>query len=144
MIDSLLKSVNKISEIDQKIGQIDKVTTYPYEINNFKVCGSEMLSNNELNRLDEDKTKNNAKDKTIPKNNAEDKTIPKNMAQDKNTPNDKAEDKNAPNDKAEDKTIPKNKAEDKDNNIPKAKYMYEDIKENMCVRTFIYISVPVY
>ena len=49
----------------------------------------------------------------------------------------------SPKNKAEDKTIPKNKAEDKDNNIPKAKYMYEDIKENRYIRTLIYVSMPV-
>ena len=69
VIDSLLKSVNKISEIDQKIAQIDKVTTYPYGINTFKVCGSEILSNNKLNRLDEDK--NTPKDKNKDKNNSQ-------------------------------------------------------------------------
>ena len=64
MIDLLLKSVNKISEIDQKIAQIDKVTTYPYGINTFKVCESEMISKNKLNRLDEDKDKTKIKDNT--------------------------------------------------------------------------------
>ena len=54
MIDSLLKSVNKTSQINKKITQIDKVTTYPYRTNAFKVCESEMLSKNKLNRSDKD------------------------------------------------------------------------------------------
>ena len=51
----------------------------------------------------------------------------------------------SPENKAEDKTMPKtkNKAEDKDNNIPKAKYIYEDIKENRYIRTFIRVRMPV-
>ena len=53
MIDSLLTSVNKISAIDKKVAQIDKVTTYPCRTNAFKVCESEMLSKNKLNRPDE-------------------------------------------------------------------------------------------
>ena len=67
MIDLLLKSVNKISEIDQKIAQIDKVTTYLYGINTFKVCESELISKNKLNRLDDDNDK--TKDKTKTKDN---------------------------------------------------------------------------
>ena len=68
MIDSLLQSVNKISEINKKIAQTyDKVTTYPYGTNAFKVCESEMLSKNKLNRSDEDNNNticiNNIKDK---------------------------------------------------------------------------------
>ena len=45
--------------------------------------------------------------------------------------------------KAEVKTMPKtkNKAEDKDNNIPKAKYIYEDIKENRYMRMFFYVKI---
>ena len=81
MIDSLIQSVNKISEIDRKISLIDKIEaenkftnnmrsmidslsqsvykisginkkiaqTYLYGTNAFKVCESEMLSENKLN-----------------------------------------------------------------------------------------------
>ena len=61
MIDSLLKSVNKISEINKRI------QTYSYKTNAFKICESEMLSKNKLNRLDENKNtpKDKYKDKTI-------------------------------------------------------------------------------
>ena len=48
MIDSLLKTVNKISEINKKITQ-----TYPYGTNAFKV--SEMLSKNRSDK-DNDNT----------------------------------------------------------------------------------------
>ena len=74
-------------------------------------------------KLNEIITQARKKLKISPKNKAEDKTIPKN--------------------KDEDKTIPKNKDEGKDNNIPRSKYIYEDIKENRYIRTFIYVSMPV-
>ena len=81
MIDSLLQSVNKISEINKKIAQTyDKVTTYPYGTNAFKVCESEMLSKNKLNRLDENK--NTPKDKTICIINIKDKNKTKSECED--------------------------------------------------------------
>ena len=90
----------------------------------------------------EDKTKNKTEDKT--KNKVEDNNIPKSKAEGNNIPKNKAEDNNIHKTKAEDKTMPKNNAEDKDNNIPKAKYMYEDIKENRYIPTFIYVSKPLW
>ena len=41
------KELNKIavnSSDDKRLQTFDRVTTYPYEINAFKVCESEMLS----------------------------------------------------------------------------------------------------
>ena len=72
MIDLLLQSVHKISEINKKIAQIDKVTTCPYGTTAIKVCESEMLSKNKLNRFNEDK--NTPIDKTISINKIKDKT----------------------------------------------------------------------
>ena len=51
------KVVNKIalsSNDDKRIQTFDKVTTYPYGTNVFKVCEGEMLSKNKLIELDED------------------------------------------------------------------------------------------
>ena len=76
MIDSLLKSVNKISEINKRI------QTYSYKTNAFKICESEMLSKNKLNRLDENK--NTPKDKTICIINIKDKNKTKSECEDKN------------------------------------------------------------
>ena len=74
------EKVNKIalsSNDDKRLQTYDKVTTYPYGTPAIKVCESEMLSKNKLNRLDEDKSipkdKDNdkyvyaTKDKAIPK-----------------------------------------------------------------------------
>ena len=51
------EEVNKIalsSNDDKRIQTFDKVKTFPYETNVFKVCESEMLSKNKLNERDED------------------------------------------------------------------------------------------
>ena len=137
MIDSLLQSVNKISKINKKIAQIDKriqtydkVTTYPYGTNAFKVCESEMLSKNKLNRLDEDK------DNTIPKTKTKDKdnTIPKTKTKTKAKTIHKTKDNDEDIDK--DKTIPKTivKIEDKamseckDENMLTKVYSKEEMK----------------
>ena len=51
------EEVNKIalsSNDDKRIQTFDKVTTFPYGTNVFKVCESEMLSKNKLNESDED------------------------------------------------------------------------------------------
>ena len=103
MIDSSLQSVNKISGNNKKISQIDKrikisginkkiaqidkriqtydkVTTYPYGTNAFKVC--EMLSKNKLNRLDENKNMPKDKDKTNSK--CKDKNKTKSKCKDEN------------------------------------------------------------
>ena len=103
VIGLLLKSVDKISEINQKIAQIDKVTTYPYRINTFKVCESEMLSKNEMNRLDEDKSTPKNKDKTKDKDKTKTKTVDK------------------------DKNIPKTKTVDKDKNKTESEYKFGNV-----------------
>ena len=51
------EEVNKIalsSNDDKRIQTFDKVTTFPYGANAFKVCEGEMLSKNKLIELDED------------------------------------------------------------------------------------------
>ena len=51
------EEVNKIalsSNDDKRIQTFDKVITFPYGTNIFKVCQSEMLSKNKLIELDED------------------------------------------------------------------------------------------
>ena len=51
------EEVNKIalsSDDDKRIQTIDKVTTFPYGTNIFKVCESEMLSKTKLSWTDED------------------------------------------------------------------------------------------
>ena len=51
------EEVNKIalsSNDDKRIQTFDKVTTFPYRTNVFKVCEGEMLSKNKLIELDED------------------------------------------------------------------------------------------
>ena len=45
------EEVNKIalsSKDDKRLQTFDKVTTFPYETNAFKVCESEMLSKNKM------------------------------------------------------------------------------------------------
>ena len=52
-----MEEVNKIalsSNDDKRVQAFDKVTTFPYGTNVFKVCESEMLSKNKLNESDED------------------------------------------------------------------------------------------
>ena len=51
------EEVNKIAlsnNDDKRIQTFDKVTTFPYGTNIFKVCESEMLPKNKLNESDED------------------------------------------------------------------------------------------
>ena len=51
------EEINKIalsSNDDKRIQTFDKVTTFPYGTNVFKVCEGEMLSKNKLIELDED------------------------------------------------------------------------------------------
>ena len=51
------EEVNKIalsSNDDKRIQTFDKVTTFPYGTNIFKVCESEMLSKNKLSESGED------------------------------------------------------------------------------------------
>ena len=66
MIIIYTEEVNKIalSSNDDKIIQtFDKVTTFPYGTNVFKVCENEMLLKNKLIEHDEDKDKDLPKDK---------------------------------------------------------------------------------
>ena len=60
------EEVNKIalsSNDDKRIQTFDKVTTFPYGTNVFKVCENEMLLKNKLIEHDEDKDKDLPKDK---------------------------------------------------------------------------------
>ena len=49
-----VKKIALSSNDDKRIQTFDKVTTYPYGTNAFKVCEGEMLSKNKLIELDED------------------------------------------------------------------------------------------
>ena len=143
------EEVNKIalsSNDDKRIQTFDKVTTFPYGTNVFKVCESEMLSKNKLSELDEDKntpkdkdkdndkdkdkTRTKDKDKTTPKTRTktEDKTAPKTRTKtedkDKTTPKTKTKAKTEDKDKTTPKT--KTKTEDKDKTTPKTKAKTED------------------
>ena len=49
--DVYTEEVNKIalsSNDDKRLQTFDRITTYPYETNAFKVCESEMLNNKRL------------------------------------------------------------------------------------------------
>ena len=70
------EEVNKIalsSNDDKRIQTFDKVTTFPYGTNVFKVCENEMLLKNKLIEHDEDKDKDLPKDKDKDKTSTEDK-----------------------------------------------------------------------
>ena len=117
------EEVNKIalnSNDDKRLQTFDKVTTFPYGTNVFKVCESEMLSNNKLSEPDEDK--NIPKDKDKDKSSTEDKdnTTTKIKIEDKDntTTKTKTEDK--------EKTKTKTKIEDKDNTTTKTKTEEKD------------------
>ena len=82
------EEVNKIalsSNDDKRLQTFDKVTTFPYGTNVFKVCESEMILKNKLSEHDEDtnmpkykdKDKDKTKTMTTPKTKTEDKTTPK-------------------------------------------------------------------
>ena len=82
------EEVNKIalsSNDDKRIQIFDKVTTFPYGTNTFKVCENEMLLKNKLVEPDEDKDKDLPKDKDKDKTSTEDK--------DKDSTKDKDKDK---------------------------------------------------
>ena len=119
------EEVNKIalsSNDDKRVQTFDKVTTFPYRTNVFKVCEREILSKNKTTP----KTKTEDKDMTIPKTKTKtedkDKTAPKTKTktEDKTTPKTKT--------KTEDKTTSKTrtKTEDKDKTTPKTKVKTED------------------
>ena len=80
------EEINKIalsSNVNERLQTFDKVTTFPYGTNVFKVCEGEMLSKNKLSDPNEDKntaktkTKTEDKDKTIPKTKTKSKTVDK-------------------------------------------------------------------
>ena len=103
------EEVNKIalsSNDDKRIQTFDKVTTFPYETNVFKVCESDILSKYKFSDRDKDKDKTSTEDK--------DNTTPKTKTM--------TEDKN----KAIPKTKTKTKTEDKDNTTPKTKTKTEE------------------
>ena len=112
------EDVHKIalsSNDDKRIQSFDKVTTFPYGTNAFKVCEGEMLSKNKLNGLDEDidisKTKDIVISKTEDINNTKIKDIV--ISKTKVIDNTKIED--IDNIKIED--IDNTKIEDKDEHI---------------------------
>ena len=75
------EQVNKIalsSNDDKRIQTFDKVTTFPYGANVFKVCENEMLSKNKFSDRDNDKDKDKYKTSTEDKDNATTKTEHKN------------------------------------------------------------------
>ena len=48
------EEVNKItlsSDDDKRLQTYDRITTYPYDVNAFKVCESELLQNERVKRL---------------------------------------------------------------------------------------------
>ena len=105
------EEVNKIalsSNNDKEIQTFDKVTSFPYGTNVFKVFESEMVSKNKFSDRDKDKDKDKTstedKDSTTPKT--------KTMTEDKN--------------KIIPKTKTKTKTEDKDHITPKTKTKTED------------------
>ena len=105
------EEVNKValsSNNDKKIQTFDKVTSFPYGTNVFKVFESEMLSKNKFSDRDKDKDK----DKTSTED--KDNTTPKTKTT--------TEDKN----KIIPKTKTKIKTEDKDHTTPKTKTKTED------------------
>ena len=106
------------SNDDKRMQTFDKVTTFPYRTNVFKVCESEILSKNKPREHDEDKNKPKDKDKGKDKTSTEDK--------DETTP--KTKTRTIPKTKTEDKTTPKTKTktEDKDKTTPKTKAKTED------------------
>ena len=83
------EEVNKIalsSNDDKRIQTFDKVTTFPYGTNVFKVCEGEMLSKNKLIELDEDIGISKTEDIDISK--TEDIDISKTVDKDEDTDRD--------------------------------------------------------
>ena len=84
------EEVNKIalsSNDDKRIQTFDKVTTFPYGTNVFKVCENEMLSRNKFcdrdKDKDKDKTSTEDKDNTTTKTEDKNKTTLKTKTEDK-------------------------------------------------------------
>ena len=143
------EEVNKIalsSNDDKRTQTFDKVTTFPYGTNVFKVCENEMLLKNKLNEFDEDidigntmiEDTDNKKIKDIDNTMIEDIDIDtgNTMTKDIDTGNTMTEDIDIDKDKTadidtdididEDKTGTKDK--DKDNDNDKAITRYREIK----------------
>ena len=83
-------TVNKIalsSNHDKRIQTFDKVKTFPYGTNVFKVCENEMLSRNKFcdrdKDKDKDKTSTEDKDNTTTKTEDKNKTTLKTKTEDK-------------------------------------------------------------
>ena len=131
-----IEEVNKIalsSNGDERIQTFDKVTTFPYGTNVFKVCESEMLSKNKLIELDEEKNTPKDKDKDKDKTRTKDidKTTPKTKARTKDKDKTKTEYKDTTTPKT--RTIPKTKTkiEDNDKTTSKTKTKIEDKDEDI-------------
>ena len=100
------EEVNKIalsSNDDKRIQTFDKVTTFPYGTNVFKVCENEMLLKNKLIEHDE------YKDKDLPKDKDKDK--------DKTGTEDKDKDITSTEDKDKDKDMSSTEDKDKDKDM---------------------------
>ena len=117
------EDVNKIalsSNDDKRIKTFDKVTTFPYGANAFKVCEGEMLSKNKLIEFDEDIDISKTEDTDICKTEDTDicKTEDTDICKTEDIDNTKTEDtdicKTKDKDKDKDKTTLKIKTEDKD------------------------------
>ena len=88
--DHNVYTVNKIalsSNHDKRIQTFDKVKTFPYGTNVFKVCENEMLSRNKFcdrdKDKDKDKTSTEDKDNTTTKTEDKNKTTLKTKTEDK-------------------------------------------------------------
>ena len=115
------EEVNKIalsSNDDKRIQAFDKVTTFPYGTNTFKVCENETLLKNKLIEPDEDK------DKDLPKDKDKDKASTENKDKDCTEDKDKDKGKTSAEDKDKDKDM--TSTEDKDNTTTKTKTSTED------------------
>ena len=154
------EEVNKIalsSNDDKRIQIFDKVTTFPYEINSFKVCEGEMLSKNKLNEFDEDIDKtmienidstmiediDNTMIEDIDNTMIEDidnvmiedidntmiEDIDNTMIEDIDIDNTSTEDKDIDNTSTEDKD--NTSTGDKDNTIPKTKTKTKDVRNKL-------------
>ena len=118
------------SNDDKRMQTFDKVTTFPYRTNVFKVCESEILSKNKPREHDEDKNKpkDKDKDKGKDKTSTEDKDESTPRTKTRTIPKTKTEGKTTSKTKTEDKTTSetKTKTEDKDKTTPKTKAKTED------------------
>ena len=125
------EEVNKIalsSNDDTRIQTFDKVITFPYGTNIFKVCENEMLLKNKLIEHDKDKDKDLPKDKDKDKTITEDKdiTITEDKDKDKDMISTEDKDKDIDMTSTEDKDKDMTSTEDINNTTTKTKTSTED------------------